>query len=290
MIKKFTLSFLFIALLASCVSDAPPTATTWDGNEISYISKGNGQLSVVFIHGWCANKSYWENQIEALSKKHRVVALDLAGHGESSGRRKHWTPENFSKDVVAVVRELNLKQVVLVGHSVAEDVLIRASRMLPERTVAIVGIENFKNTGIEMTDSLRGEVNRFFRLVAYDYKGSAKAFAYDQLLIPGMDPKVRWRILRDVVEADTSISVPILRGLFEDFELEKSFLKEMIVPLHLINSSYRPTDTTHLKKFCPNGFSFTEIDSCGHYPMLERPAELNKKLEAVLAEIAANKS
>lgn len=278
-----------ILSLTSCEAEKDNTALTFDGNQISYVDKGTGKLSIVFIHGWCANKYYWENQLDALSGNYRVVALDLAGHGESSKRRKHWTPENFSRDVVAVVQELKLKNVVLVGHSIAEDILIRASRMMPEKTLAIVGVDNFKTVNTVMTDSLRSEVDRFFKLIKYDYKGTAKAFAYDQLLVPGMKPKVRGRILRDVVTADTSVSVPILRYLFEDYESQRAFLKDLIVPLYLINSSYRKTNTNQLKKYCSKGFYMAEIDSCGHYSMLERPKEFNSELEKVLKDIRAKR-
>lgn len=282
------MAFFAVVLLASCQEKEEPTALTFDNNDISYIDKGRGKLSVVFIHGWCADKEYWQSQIDAFSGKYRTIALDLAGHGTSSARRDNWTPENFARDVVAVVNELELKNVVLVGHSIAEDVLLRASRMLPERTVAVVGIENFKQVDIEMTDSLKGEVNRFFRLLQYDYKGAVKAFAYDRLLVPRMDPKVRGRILRDVVEADTSIAIPILRFLFEDYEEERQFLKELIRPLYVINSNYVPTDVSKLEKYCANGFYYRELEGCGHYPMIEKPEELNAHLGEVLEEIETN--
>ena len=60
-----------------------------------------------------------------------MLAIDLAGHGDSGLNRKEWTIEAFDEDVVAVVSKFNLAQVVLIGHSWGGGVIIEASRRMP---------------------------------------------------------------------------------------------------------------------------------------------------------------
>ena len=63
---------------------------SFDGTEISYFIEGKGEPVLVFIHGWSCEKTYWEYQINEFSGDYTVVALDLAGHGESGVTRKNY--------------------------------------------------------------------------------------------------------------------------------------------------------------------------------------------------------
>jgi pimeloyl-ACP methyl ester carboxylesterase len=51
--------------------------------EIVNTIQGSGETAVIFIHGGFADRSFWSNQINPLAAKYHVLALDLAGHGES---------------------------------------------------------------------------------------------------------------------------------------------------------------------------------------------------------------
>ena len=83
-------------------------ATSADSIQIAYEVHGNGSLLLVFVHGWSCDRSYWKGQLEPLSRSSKVVAIDLAGHGESGLNRRSWTIEAFGADVAAVVKKLNL--------------------------------------------------------------------------------------------------------------------------------------------------------------------------------------
>ena len=56
-----------------------------DGVRIAYDVTGEGEPTLVFVHGWCCDRSYWQPQVEYLSQQYRVVAIDLAGHGRDLG-------------------------------------------------------------------------------------------------------------------------------------------------------------------------------------------------------------
>ena len=88
-----------------------------DGTPIYYEVQGDGEPALVFIHGFCSERSYWSKQLCKFAQQYKVVAVDLAGHGESGLDRKTWTISAFGEDVVAVVEKLGLDKVVLIGHS-----------------------------------------------------------------------------------------------------------------------------------------------------------------------------
>ena len=91
-------------------------AISVDGVPIHYDVQGNGATALVFVHGWCCDRHYWDRQVSHFPH-YTVATLDLAGHGESGRDRTRWTMPAFGQDVVAVVEQLGLEQVVLIGHS-----------------------------------------------------------------------------------------------------------------------------------------------------------------------------
>jgi pimeloyl-ACP methyl ester carboxylesterase len=56
---------------------------TRDGVRLAYEESGSGSPPIVLVHGWTCNHTYFSPQREHFSKRHRVIAVDLRGHGES---------------------------------------------------------------------------------------------------------------------------------------------------------------------------------------------------------------
>src|SRR5947207_15702524 len=90
------------------------TVPSPDGVPIHYETRGQGEPALVFVHGWAIDSRYWDGQVPVFARDHRVVTLDLAGHGRSGRGRKDWTVEAFAGDVRAVVEGLGLEEVGLV--------------------------------------------------------------------------------------------------------------------------------------------------------------------------------
>ena len=93
------------------------TITTKDGTTIYYKDWGTGP-AVTLSHGWPLNSDMWDGQMQFLAQHgYRVVAHDRRGHGRSS---QPWTGndmDGYADDLAAVIDTLNLKDVIMVGHS-----------------------------------------------------------------------------------------------------------------------------------------------------------------------------
>jgi non-heme chloroperoxidase len=93
------------------------TITTKDGAQIFYKDWGAGQ-PVVFSHGWPLNADAWDEQLYFLaSHGYRVVAHDRRGHGRSTQTGHGNDMDTYADDLAALVTELDLTNVVHVGHS-----------------------------------------------------------------------------------------------------------------------------------------------------------------------------
>ena len=77
---------------------------------------GTGDDPVLLLHGWPQHWYEWRELMPALADRHRVVAMDLRGFGWSDAPRRGYEKENLASDVLAVLDELGLEQVKLVGH------------------------------------------------------------------------------------------------------------------------------------------------------------------------------
>ncbi|MEN8133550.1 MAG: alpha/beta hydrolase, partial [Pseudomonadota bacterium] len=139
----------FIALLSACgtqpasFGSGTKTVASADGSLIRYDTKGQGRLTIVFVHCWTCSHKFWTPQLEYFAKQYQVVWVDLAGHGESGSHREQYTMQSFGQDVAAVVQETNAQQVVLVGHSMGGPVALEAAKLLGDRAIGIIGVDTF---------------------------------------------------------------------------------------------------------------------------------------------------
>ncbi len=94
-----------------------PTITTKDKTTIFYKDWGHGQ-PIVFSHGWPLNADAWDEQLVFFARKgYRTIAHDRRGHGRSSQPWKGHEMDTYADDLAALIDSLDLRDVVLVGHS-----------------------------------------------------------------------------------------------------------------------------------------------------------------------------
>jgi pimeloyl-ACP methyl ester carboxylesterase len=167
--QKRTLGWGLVAILslagaATAAEDsaAARRVTLDDGAEVALTVQGSGP-PLVFIHGWACNRNHWREQIPVFAADHTVVALDLPGHGESTGTRASWTVAQHGDDVAAVVRKLGLDQVVLVGHSMGGPVALEAARRLGSTVKGIVVVDTLQNVEMRMEGKQIDAVREAYR-------------------------------------------------------------------------------------------------------------------------------
>lgn len=116
---------LALAVVPAAVNAAESTEgffTTRDGVRLHYIEAGKGR-PLVMIPGWSQTAEQFRAQIDGLSDRYQVIALDMRGHGESDKPTHGYRIHRLSKDVHEFIRARNLNDVTLAGHSMGCSVI-----------------------------------------------------------------------------------------------------------------------------------------------------------------------
>jgi pimeloyl-ACP methyl ester carboxylesterase len=275
-----------IALCAALLAGAVPafaaggeqTAVSADGIEIAFSVEGKGSPALVFVHGWCFDRSYWRNQVPEFAKKHTVVTVDLGGHGASGLARKDWTVEAFGKDVAAVVEKLGPDRVILIGHSMGGAVIVETARLIPDRVAALVGVDTYQDLEREIPDAA---VEQFLGAFETDFAGTSKGFV-KQMLPADADSMLVESVTAKVLAAPKDVAVNVLGNVLR--YKPRGALAGSKIPVYAVNGDLYPTNIEAGKRQA-HSFEVKIVPGCGHFPMLEKPAEFNKLLADTIAEI-----
>jgi pimeloyl-ACP methyl ester carboxylesterase len=143
--RNFSFLSALILLAASFVSAQNPdkklTFAKLNSTQIHYESHGKGKEALVLVHGWGCNLNHWRDQIPELSKRNRVIALDLPGHGLSDKPETNYDMDLFAAAIEAVMKDAGVERAVLVGHSMGTPVARQFYRKYPQKTLAIVIVD-----------------------------------------------------------------------------------------------------------------------------------------------------
>jgi len=250
--------------------------------EINYFQQGKGDTTLLFIHGWCINGTYWENQVAYFSKNYSVYAIDLPGFGKSKAKRTNWTVEEYANDVTAFIDTMHLKNVVIIGHSMAGEIMLQTALSNNPQIVGIVGIDNFKSIDVVLPPEQIKKMNDFFPMLEKDFKHSAPFYADLMLFHPTTSKEVKDRVKTDFANSDPVIGYGTIMTQMQYAYTDAQKLEQLNYKLYLINSDGFPTNESGLKNHCKSSFQVETISATGHYPMIEKPTEFNLILEKVL--------
>lgn len=263
------------------------TATSPDGITLAYEERGSGEPALVFVHGWCCRRNFWDPQLEHFSKSHRVLAIDLAGHGDSQGERQNWTMEAFGADVAAVVKKLGLKKVVIIGHSMGGPVMLEAAPLLKEELVGLVAVDAFHDPEEEFSIE---QVAEFKKPFEEDFASAMRgALLHEHDFFTGKtDAALKERVIAVMTSAPPAMGVSAFQGML-DFanDRQRPLMEQVKVPFVCINARSDPAKVDAGKKHCPQ-FNVIVLPDSGHFLMMEHPTEFNRVLEEQLATMASS--
>lgn len=282
--KLFFISLLCFGILQCRLSNEPREGfvEVTDKSKIAYKIQGNGDTTLFFIHGWCINKEYWSNQFDYFSKNYTVIAIDLPGSGASSKERSNWDFNQYANDLHELISQLHLKNVILIGHSMSGDIILKADNLFPESMIGVIGIDNLQNPNGPNDSTARAQAATYFDHMEKDFDSTVIKDAKSNLFQASTPDSIVQRVMKDILSTNHKLAVDVLRSLYEISRSEKLMESKLSHTLCLVNSDVNLVQMDSLIKYCATGVKVYTVHATGHYPMIERPMEFNVALQKAI--------
>ncbi|HEY2812693.1 MAG TPA: alpha/beta hydrolase [Acidimicrobiales bacterium] len=242
---------------------------------LGYDIAGAGEPALLFLHGWCGDRSFFAPQFDYFSSSNRVVSVDLPGHGESAVPEVY-TIEGFASDVAVLARDLQLGRSVVFGHSLGAMVALALSQDAPElvRGVALIDPPPlskavWKEFAPQLIDSFSGP----------DGPTGRRQFV-EQMFLATDDTTRRARIIETMTAVPNDIAIPLVQAIAAFDAM--AVLRQCQVPVVTISSAVPTNDAAALLEANAT-MTFGQAVGAGHFLQLEVPAQVNPMIERFLA-------
>ena len=132
---------------------------TFKNTNISFTDIGKG-TAVVLLHGFLENKTMWNEIAPHLSKKNRVISIDLLGHGKSDCLGYVHTMDLFAESIEAVLKHLRIRKYFLIGHSLGGYISLALAHRNSSKIKGLCLLNSTSNDDSDDRKELRARANK----------------------------------------------------------------------------------------------------------------------------------
>lgn len=241
---------------------------------LAYEEQGAGNPPLVFVPGWCCDRTLFAPQVEHFRRSHRVVALELRGCGASPVADDGYDIPTQAADVGALCDDLGLERPVVIGHSLGGMIALELAASRPELVGAVVGVDSGP------IDPLPGVRERFAALaVTLESEGGDEARrAYiEDLFLPYDDAGAREHTLDVMCAVPPRVAAAVLRGIvaWDGAAALRACRTPVLALLSQPTGSNAPDRLLALKPEIEIGVTV----GSGHFNQLVVPEQVNAMIE-----------
>jgi pimeloyl-ACP methyl ester carboxylesterase len=179
-----------------------------------------------------------------------------------------------------VAEQLDLGELVLIGHSMGGDVIVEAALRLGDRVAGLVWVDTYDTLGEPQTDE---ELEAFLAPFREDF-GTATRALVGRLFTADADAALVEWVAADMSAAPPELAIDALQHAVGNEPGILAGLQELTAPVVAINPADRPTDTEALRR---HGVKTILLSGVGHFLMLEDPDRFNRLLGEVIEEFSS---
>lgn len=285
-ILKLSAIFLLI-FITSCNSNqnaldnVTSSYFTLNNSRIHYKEFGQGQKTLIFIHGWGCDLNVWKYQFDYFKNKHHIVLIDLPGYGQSNKTEQEYTINLFAKSVSELINNLEITNPVLIAHSMGLPIAIEVTKQLNTENTRLVNIDgvyfDFPTDSLENIQ-YKEALNEFANLFnGENYKQNVEKFCSG--FITEETPKeVSDYIISTMTKTPERIGYQSMKSLVDENNWDKKTINNQTIAIYAKIPELLPENESVLKKKFSN-MSYIELDSVNHFLMMEKPKKVNEILE-----------
>jgi pimeloyl-ACP methyl ester carboxylesterase len=253
--------------------------------DLSYDDVGEGNIPIIFLHGYPFDKTMWQGQMDFLKPAYRLIACDIRGFGRSTDEESPLSIDLFADDLIKFMDKLNIYKAVLCGLSMGGFIALNALKRFPSRFEALVLCDTQC-----IADTMEVKENRYKAIDEIKANGATdfsegfikKVFHKDSIT----NKKELVGQLRIVVYSNSQHIIS--QGLVALAERSEtcSTLSAITIPTLIIcgrEDEVTPLAQSEMMHQNIKGSVLQVIDNAGHVSNLEQPHEFNKYLGDFLA-------
>jgi sigma-B regulation protein RsbQ len=247
---------------------------------------------MMFAHGFGCDQNMWRLVVPAFEESHRVVLFDHVGAGQSDAsaydRQKYGTLDGYAADVLEICRELQLTDVVFVGHSVSAMMGVLAAKQEPGRFKALVLVgpsPRYINDADYVGGFSRQDIEGLLESLDSNYLGWSSSMA--PAIMGNADrPELGEELTNSFCRTDPSIAAHFARVTF--FSDNRQDLRHVTIPTLILQCSedviapYAVGDYVHRQM--PSS-QLVIMKATGHCPNLSAPDETVAAIKAFLKSL-----
>jgi len=249
-------------------------ATETGSAGLVFDSAGEGDRHMLFLHGWCGDRSFFGPQFDHFASQYRVIEVDLPGHGDSRAPAVY-SIDGMAADVAALGRELGLSRCVLVGHSMGAMVALALSRQAPELVSAVILVDPPPLSG----DVWKGFATSLLSGFEGPEPATARRNFVEQMFLPTDDGNRRAQIVATMCAAPDDVAIATTKAMAA-FDAE-AILRDCKVPVVVISSAVPTNGSQYLLDVNP-AITLGQTVGAGHFLQLEIPEQVNLMIERFL--------
>jgi pimeloyl-ACP methyl ester carboxylesterase len=257
---------------------------TFGPSKIHYVTASRGNRTIVLIHGWAGNLGIWREQVPMLADHAKLILIDLPGHGKSDKPQTAYTMDHFADAVLAVLKDAQVGNAVFIAHSMGGAVVCRICDRAPEKVAAVVSVDGLLCRPHGTPEQAQALVVPFS---TPQYLDHAKNFISSFFPIPGTEA-LRDRLMAEMLATPQHVMFGAMLGMFgpdqPDWRLQKVNAPVAVInaPGYWWNNGYE----SYVRSLSPQS-DYILMKGVGHFLMLEKPAEFNTTLSAMLRKCGA---
>ena len=270
-----------LLLINGCKTEPVTTIESFDGVDISFDNEGKGETTIILVHGWSNTRTIWKDQVSQFSEKYQVIAIDLPGFGKSGNTRTDWSIAAYGEDLSAIIQQLNLKEVVLVGFSLGASIVIEAAVKVPDPVIGVVVVDVLQEVESQIPAPMAHYIDSVMMdLINYPTKEKLVSNGFFKKNIDSSYNRVL-----SFLEGASHIgwSESLASVITWQNEYCTNSIQAVKAPIIAINSDMQPTNVDAFRKYVPS-FKAKIVEDVGHLIMWDNPEEFNRLLEESIQE------
>jgi len=260
--------------------------TTVNGTDLHYVDAGAGPSAVLLLHAFPLHSGMWSRQVEALSKRHRVIAPDYRGLGRGGVPPQASTMALLAEDVRALLAHLRVERVAVAGLSMGGYLAFEVWRQAPGLVRGLALCDT--KAGADTAEGAAGRET--FARTALDLGlGWVADQMTPKLLRPQPDPAAVKEVRRLIADGTPAGVAAAQRGMAVRPD-SVATLATVTVPTVVIvgeEDGLTPPPESEKMAAAIRGAKLVRIPGAGHLPCIENPGPFTAALEAFLAGLPA---